>query len=277
MSKTFRAVRRALVSTSLLALGLVAVPAATSVVHAAGLEGGGEFHPLTPQRIYDSRDHDGGPIGEPAGAKAITPDHSPKFDINVLGVGSELPADALLQGARGRGQHHRHRGQPGTRGAGRRARGLRQRGAAGHAVVAAQLPRRRRGLEQRFDPQPWRQRQADHRPVRRPGHGTCCRRRLRLALRTSSEAARRPRAGRGSFPLNPGRILDTRRRPTTSTAAPGRSPVGANSSITGAHPWRGLPRAAPSPSPTIRLGRRRRAQPRRHHRPLPAASPPTSR
>ncbi len=93
MSKTFRAVRRALVSTSLLALGLVAVPAATSVVHAAGLEGGGEFHPLTPQRIYDSRDHDGGPIGEPAGAKAITPDHSSKFDINVLGVGN-VPADA---------------------------------------------------------------------------------------------------------------------------------------------------------------------------------------
>ena len=40
--------RRALVSMSLLAAGLVAVPAAQQVAHADGLNGGGEFHPLTP-------------------------------------------------------------------------------------------------------------------------------------------------------------------------------------------------------------------------------------
>src|SRR4051794_36436026 len=92
MSKTFRTVRRALVGISLLAVGLIAAPAATSVVHAAGLEGGGEFHPLTPQRIYDSRTYDGGPVNEPApGPKPITPGHS-RFDINVLGVGG-VPGD----------------------------------------------------------------------------------------------------------------------------------------------------------------------------------------
>lgn len=92
MDKTFRRIRRALVSMSLLAAGLVAAPAATSVVHAAGLEGGGEFHPLTPARIYDSRNSDGGPVNESSpGPKPITMDHR-RFDVGVLGQGG-IPDD----------------------------------------------------------------------------------------------------------------------------------------------------------------------------------------
>ena len=73
--------RRALVSMSLLAVGLVAVPAAQQVVHADGLNGGGEFHPLAPARIYDSRNFDGGPINEAApGPKPIAFGHA-TFDI----------------------------------------------------------------------------------------------------------------------------------------------------------------------------------------------------
>lgn len=76
---------------TVLAAGLVVAPAATSVVHAAGLEGGGEFHPLTPARIYDSRPSS--PVNEPSpGAKPITPGHS-AFDVSLLGQGG-IPTDA---------------------------------------------------------------------------------------------------------------------------------------------------------------------------------------
>jgi hypothetical protein len=63
-------------------------------VHAVGeeLKGGGEFHPLPPQRIYDSRSSDGGPINEPSpGAKPVSFGHAP-FDVNVLGQGG-IPSD----------------------------------------------------------------------------------------------------------------------------------------------------------------------------------------
>jgi len=78
--------RRALVSMSLLAAGLVAVPAAQQVAQAAPdcLCGGGEFHPLTPARIYDSRNFDGGPINEATpGPKPIAFGHQ-RFDVSVL-------------------------------------------------------------------------------------------------------------------------------------------------------------------------------------------------
>jgi len=84
--------RRALVSMSLLAAGLVAVPAAQQVAHADGLNGGGEFHPLTPARIYDSRNFDGGPINEAApGPKQIAFGHA-TFPTQVLGKGG-IPND----------------------------------------------------------------------------------------------------------------------------------------------------------------------------------------
>jgi hypothetical protein len=79
----------------LLAVGLVAVPGSARVVAAPApttLAGGGEFHPLNPARIYDSRDYSGGPINEPApGAHAISFGHS-KFNVQVLGQGG-IPTD----------------------------------------------------------------------------------------------------------------------------------------------------------------------------------------
>ncbi len=54
--------------------------------------GGGEFHPLTPQRIYDSRPTDGGPINEPApGPKPIS-FGTAAFNVSLLGRGG-VPAD----------------------------------------------------------------------------------------------------------------------------------------------------------------------------------------
>src|SRR3954451_4098590 len=92
MSSTLRMFRRALVGMSLLAVVSVAVPAAQQVVHADGLNGGGEFHPLTPTRIFDSRTFDGGPINDPApGPQPIAFDHR-SLDGSVLGQGN-IPAD----------------------------------------------------------------------------------------------------------------------------------------------------------------------------------------
>jgi hypothetical protein len=61
----------------------------------AGLGAGGEYHPLAPQRIYDSRPDTA--INEPApGPKPATPSQ-PTFDIAVLGLGGvpNRPADVL--------------------------------------------------------------------------------------------------------------------------------------------------------------------------------------
>jgi hypothetical protein len=71
-----------------------AMPAA---VHAAvgELGAGGEYHPLAPGRIYDSRPESA--VNEPApGAKPANP-NQPTFDLPVLGVGGipNRPADVL--------------------------------------------------------------------------------------------------------------------------------------------------------------------------------------
>jgi hypothetical protein len=69
--------------------------APTGVAHAAGLGAGGEYHPLTPARIFDSRT--GLPGSEydvaPLGAKPIGANPAPTFDIQVLGRGG-VPASA---------------------------------------------------------------------------------------------------------------------------------------------------------------------------------------
>ncbi|MEO5724103.1 MAG: hypothetical protein ABIQ39_05025 [Ilumatobacteraceae bacterium] len=90
--QSLRSLRRGLVGVVALAACLVATPVGTGVVsvHAAGsatLAGGGEFHPLAPTRIFDSRTYDGGPINDPAaGPKPITGVAS-TFNVNVLGQG----------------------------------------------------------------------------------------------------------------------------------------------------------------------------------------------
>jgi hypothetical protein len=90
MESTFRRIRRAVIAVGLVAAGLVIAPAATTVVHAAALEGGGEVHPLTPARIYDSRTFDGGPINEANPGPRAMPG---TFDVSVLGQGG-IPTDA---------------------------------------------------------------------------------------------------------------------------------------------------------------------------------------
>jgi hypothetical protein len=87
-------VAAALVAALVLPVSPVAVPIAT----AAGLGAGGEYHPLTPVRIYDSRAIS--PVNEPApGPKAATPS-LPTFDIQLLdttnaGGVPNRPADVL--------------------------------------------------------------------------------------------------------------------------------------------------------------------------------------
>jgi len=60
------------------------LPLAVGSVHAAGLGAGGEYHPLTPQRIYDSRVDSPGP-------KAMNR-FIPAFDIPLRGKGG-VPSD----------------------------------------------------------------------------------------------------------------------------------------------------------------------------------------
>jgi hypothetical protein len=92
MLSSLRSFRRAIAGTLLLAVGFVAVPAVNHVSADSSLAGGGEFHPLTPARIYDSRNYDGGPVNEAApGPKAINP-ATATFDVGVLGQGG-IPTD----------------------------------------------------------------------------------------------------------------------------------------------------------------------------------------
>ena len=75
-----------------------ATPSGGSVAAAplpVGLGAGGEYHPLAPQRIYDSRA--ASPVNESApGPKPATP-AQPTFDIGVMGLGGvpNRPADVL--------------------------------------------------------------------------------------------------------------------------------------------------------------------------------------
>jgi hypothetical protein len=77
------------------------IPATTTTVlatDAGSLAGGGEYHPLTPQRIFDSRSTDGGPINDvvPLGPKPMSP-ALPGFDVAILGKGGvpDVPDDVL--------------------------------------------------------------------------------------------------------------------------------------------------------------------------------------
>ena len=95
--KSGRHIARLTAATLLLVgAGAIVAPGGTTPVQAAacttpgGLCGGGEFHPLTPVRIFDSRPsltiNDVNPIGaKPLGAPPVT------FDIGLLGLGG-LPA-----------------------------------------------------------------------------------------------------------------------------------------------------------------------------------------
>jgi hypothetical protein len=92
--KSFRHLRRGLGAFALMA-AVVAIPAGVTpaAVHAADtpLAGGGEFHPLAPARIYDSRVES--PVNEASpGPKPISTGTS-TFDIQVLGLGG-IPADS---------------------------------------------------------------------------------------------------------------------------------------------------------------------------------------
>jgi hypothetical protein len=77
--------------------GIVGVPGSFSSVQAADpvctLCGGGEFHPLTPARIFDSRP--ASPINDvaPGGAKPLGAPEPATFNIGLLGFGG-IPADA---------------------------------------------------------------------------------------------------------------------------------------------------------------------------------------
>lgn len=73
-----------------LAVATVAIPVAPSTVHAAGLGPGGEFHPLKPQRIFDSRPASA--VNDPSpGAKPLGTGPA-EFNIHLLGVGG-IPSD----------------------------------------------------------------------------------------------------------------------------------------------------------------------------------------
>lgn len=78
-------------AAALLATAVVVVPTGAlpvTPVHAEGLGAGGEYHPLTPARIFDSRPGLAINDVEPAGAKAI----GSTFDLQLLGQGG-VPAD----------------------------------------------------------------------------------------------------------------------------------------------------------------------------------------
>ena len=91
--KSRRHIARLMAATVLVVgAGVVTTPGGVSLVHAAGLEGGGEFHPLTPVRIYDSRPIS--PINEPSpGAKPLSAPAAASFDIGLLGLGG-IPVEA---------------------------------------------------------------------------------------------------------------------------------------------------------------------------------------
>jgi hypothetical protein len=76
----------ALVSTAAVA-GVTGAP----VVHAAGLGAGGEYHPLTPARVFDSRP--GISVNDPAPAAKAIAGPGATFDIQLLGLGG-IPSTA---------------------------------------------------------------------------------------------------------------------------------------------------------------------------------------
>src|SRR3954454_16431290 len=74
--------------------GIVAIPGSTLPVHAVtctSLCGGGEFHPLTPQRVFDSRPALAVNDVAPLGAKPLAAPEPAVFDIGMLGLGG-IPA-----------------------------------------------------------------------------------------------------------------------------------------------------------------------------------------
>jgi hypothetical protein len=94
--KSRRHIARLIAATALIAgAGLAAVPGGGSPVQAATctLCSGGEFHPLAPARIFDSRTAN--PINDvaPPGAKPLGAPEPATFDIQLLGRGG-IPADA---------------------------------------------------------------------------------------------------------------------------------------------------------------------------------------
>jgi hypothetical protein len=97
-SSDTRPARRTATLVAAVLFGSVVVsvsPVAAPIVSAAGLGAGGEYHPLTPQRIYDSRAIS--PVNEAnPGPKPATPSQ-PTFDIGLLGLGGvpNRPADVL--------------------------------------------------------------------------------------------------------------------------------------------------------------------------------------
>lgn len=84
-----------LVAATVLAVGsgLVAIPGSPVQAAPCTLCGGGEFHPLTPSRIFDSRP--ASPVNDvaPGGAKRMGAPDPATFDIQLLGLGG-IPADA---------------------------------------------------------------------------------------------------------------------------------------------------------------------------------------
>lgn len=90
--------RRVMVATALAASAVI-VPVATTVTPASAACtwcAGGEYHSLTPARIFDTRTKPGvTPINDvaPLGAKPLSPSN-PTFDIQLLGEGG-VPAEAL--------------------------------------------------------------------------------------------------------------------------------------------------------------------------------------
>ncbi len=89
-----------LIAASVLVVGtgLVATPGGVSPVQAAtctlgGLCGGGEFHPLTPARIFDSRPGLAVNDVAPAGPKPMGAPEPATFDISLLGLGG-IPTNA---------------------------------------------------------------------------------------------------------------------------------------------------------------------------------------
>src|SRR4029078_12805451 len=76
--------------------GIGAIPGSAAPVHAvtcASLCGGGEFHPLTPVRVFDSRPASAINDVAPLGAKPLAAPEPAVFDIGMLGLGG-IPATA---------------------------------------------------------------------------------------------------------------------------------------------------------------------------------------